>query len=307
MHVVISGGTGLIGHALTADLLRDGHKVTVLTRNIHRAVVPEGAGTQQWDGRTPKGWKHLIEQTDAFVNLAGENLAGQGLLPRRWTAEQKRRIRDSRIQSGEAVTNAIMLASKLPKVIIQASGVGFYGARGDEVVTENHPPGQDFLAQLAVEWETSTSKVEERGVRRVIIRTSAVLSSIGGALPRLILPHKFFIGGPLGSGRQYLPWIHIADEVGAIRFLIDNDNASGPFNLAAPQPLTNAEFGKTVGRVLKRPSLFPVPGFIMRLVLGEVSTLVLDGQRVLPQRLQESGFSFRFPEAEAALHDLLNE
>ncbi len=192
MHVIITGGTGLIGQALTVDLLRDGHKVTVLTRSVHRVVVPEGANIQQWDARTLDGWGHLVEDTDAVVNLAGENIAGQGLLPNRWTTERKRQIHDSRIQAGEAVTQAIMAAPHTPKVLIQASGVGYYGPLEDETVTENHPPGEDFLARLAVEWEVSTSKVEERGVRRAIIRTSAVLSAKGGALPRLILPYKFF-------------------------------------------------------------------------------------------------------------------
>ncbi len=306
MHVIITGGTGLIGQALTADLLQDGHQVTVLTRAAHRASIPEGANIQQWDARTANGWGHLVEDTDAIVNLAGENIAGQGLLPKRWTAERKRQIHDSRIQAGEAITQAIMAASHTPQILIQASGIGYYGPLGDELVTETHPPGGDFLARLAVEWEASTSKVEERGIRRAIIRTSAVLSAKGGALPRLILPYKLFVGGPLGSGHQYLPWIHLTDEVGAIRFLLNN-NVSGPFNLVAPQPLTNAEFGKVVGRVLKRPSLLPAPGFAMRLMLGEVSTLVLEGQRALPKRLEEAGFTFRFPEAEVALRDLLRE
>ena len=305
MHVLISGGTGLIGQALSKSLLNDAHEVTVLTRAKHKAFLPEGTKTQQWDGRTLEGWTESIERSDVVVNLAGKNLAGSGLLPQRWTDDQKRRIRDSRLLAGDALNRAISEASHVPRVLIQASGVGYYGPLGDEIATEDNPPGHDFLARLAVDWEASTEAVEKRQVRRAIIRTGAVLSTSGGALPKLVLPYRLFLGGPLGSGRQYLSWIHIDDEVGAIRFLIENEDASGPFNLVAPNPLTNAEFGNTIGRVLHRPSLFPTPAFAMRLLLGEVSTLVLDGQRAQPARLQSLGYAFRFPDAEDALRDLL--
>jgi uncharacterized protein (TIGR01777 family) len=305
MQVLISGGTGLIGRALSESLLDDGHTVTVLTRAKQNAFLPEGTKTQQWDGRTLEAWTESIEQSDAVVNLAGENLAGSGLLPQRWTEDQKRRIRDSRLQAGDVLSRAISAATHLPKVLIQASGVGYYGTLSDEIATEEHPAGDDFLARLAVDWEASTAAVEQRQVRRAIIRTGAVLSTRGGALSKLVLPYRLFVGGPLGSGRQYLSWIHIDDEVAAIRFLIENEDASGPFNLVAPKPLSNSEFGNTIGRVLHRPSLFPTPAFAMKLLLGEVSTLVLDGQRAQPERLQALGFVFRFPDAEGALRDLL--
>ncbi len=306
MHILITGGSGLIGRALTKGLLQDGHEVTILTRDASRAVVPQGTRVQQWDARTSTGWGQLIETVDAVVNLAGENLAGGGFLPSRWTADQKRLIRDSRIQAGQAVAESIQTASKLPKVLIQASGIGYYGPHGSEFMTENSPSGNDYLARLAVEWEATTAKVEQLGVRRAIIRTGVVLSAEGGALPRLTLPYRLFVGGPMGSGHQYISWIHIVDEIGAIRFLIEDDQATGAFNLAAPNPLTNAEFGKTIGRVLKRPSLFPVPGFAMQTLFGEVSTLVLDSQRARPKRLLDAGYTFRFPDAEQALRDLLN-
>ena len=305
MQVLISGGTGLIGRALSESLLDDGHTVMVLTRDKQNAFLPEGTKTQQWDGRTLEGWTESIEQSDAVVNLAGENLAGSGVLPQRWTEDQKRRIRDSRLQAGDVLSRAISAATHVPKVLIQASGIGYYGTLGDEIATEEHPAGDDFLARLAVDWEASTAAVEQRQVRRAIIRTGAVLSTRGGALPKLVLPYRLFVGGPLGSGRQYLSWIHIDDEVAAIRFLIENEDASGPFNLVAPEPLSNSEFGNTIGRVLHRPSLFPTPAFAMKLLLGEVSTLVLDGQRVQPERLQALGYAFRFPDAESALRDLL--
>lgn len=305
MHVLIAGGTGLIGQALTAELRREGHRVTVLSRSSQSAPTPQGASVVPWDAKTPRGWEHLLQDTDAIVNLAGENLAGTGLLPSRWTPEQKQRIRSSRIQVGEAIAQTIATASRVPKVLIQASGIGYYGPKTDNTITEGHPPGDDFLAGLAKEWEASTAEVEGRGVRRAIIRTGMVLSVHGGALPKLLLPYKLLVGGPLGSGRQYISWIHIMDEVRAIRFLIDHESASGPFNLCAPDPLTNADFGRAVGRVLMRPYLIPTPAFVMRWVLGEASTLVLDGQRALPMRLQEAGFTFRFHDAEAALRDLL--
>jgi uncharacterized protein (TIGR01777 family) len=198
-----------------------------------------------------------------------------------------------------------MVATQVPKVLIQASGIGYYGPLGAELVTEDASPGTDFLARLAVEWEASTARVEQRRVRRAIIRTGVVLSGEDGALPKLVLPYRFFVGGPMGSGRQYISWIHLVDEVAAIRFLLDNQEASGPFNLAAPNALTNSEFGNTIGRVLGRPSVFPTPGFAMHLLLGEVSTLVLDGQRGVPQCLMNLGFTFQYPNAEQALRDLL--
>jgi hypothetical protein len=306
MRVLITGGTGLIGRALAANLVADGHEVIVLSRNPQRATgLPAGVRAEGWDARTAEGWGSLADGADAIVNLAGENLAGAGFFPARWTAERKRLIRESRLNAGQAVVQAVEAATQKPHVVIQASAVGYYGPRGDEVITEESPPGDDFLARLCVDWEASTAAVEEMGVRRAVIRTGIVLSREGGTLPRLLLPYRLFVGGPFGSGRQYYSWIHIADEVAAIRFLMENEAASGPFNLTAPNPLPNAEFGKVLGRVLRRPSAVPVPGFAMRLLLGEVATVVLDGQRVLPRRLQELGFTFRFPELEAALRDLL--
>jgi uncharacterized protein (TIGR01777 family) len=200
---------------------------------------------------------------------------------------------------------AVKLVENKPGVVVQASAVGYYGPRGSEEITEEAAPGNDFLSQVCVEWEDSTASVEDLGVRRVIMRSGVVLSLDGAALPRMMLPFKFFIGGPVGSGQQWLSWISLADEVAAIRYLIEHKDAAGPFNLSAPTPLTNAEFGRVLGRVLKRPAIMPTPGFVVRLVFGEMSTVVLDGQRVTPQRLQQLGFTFRFPEAEAALRDLL--
>lgn len=309
MRVIITGGTGLIGRALAADLAGDGHEVIVLSRRPERVTgLPTGVRAERWDARSAEGWGALADGANAIVNLAGESIAGKGFIRgRRWTKERKRRIRDSRLNAGRAVVQVVELAQSKPRVVIQASGSGYYGPRGDEEITEEASPGQDFMGRTAIEWEASTAAVEALGVRRAIIRSGPVFSADGGVLPLVLLPFRFFVGGPLGSGRQWFPWIHIADEARAIRFLIENEAASGPFNLAAPNPLTNAEFSRVVGRVLKRPSFVPAPAFALRLALGEMSIVVLEGQRTVPQHLLDLGFTFRFPEAEPALRDLLEK
>ncbi len=270
MRFILTGGTGLIGRALTASLTADGHEVVILTRSPGRvAGLPPGACAVGWDARTSEGWGELVNGAHGIVNLAGANIAGEGLLPTRWTAARKAILRDSRVNAGRAVAEAVALADAKPAVLVQTSGVGYYGDRGDECLNENSSPGPDFLARLAAEeWETSTEAVEGMRVRRIVIRSGAVLDAREGALPRLVRPFRFFVGGRLGNGRQYLPWIHLDDQVGAIRFLIDQPGACGPFNLVAPEQVTNAEAARTLGRVLNRPSLVPVPGPALRLALG---------------------------------------
>lgn len=303
MKVIITGGTGLIGRALAAELVAVGYEVVVLSRNPHRARgLPPGVRLESWDGRTAHGWGPLADGAYAIVNLAGENIAGG-----RWTAERKRRIRQSRLDAGQAVVEAVRAAERRPAVVVQASGIGYYGPRGDEEVTEDFPPGEDFLGRLAVEWEASTAPVEPLGVRRVVIRTGVVLSREGGALPRLALPFRFFLGGPLGSGRQWVPWIHIADEVRAIRFLLEKEDARGPYNLAAPHPVTNRELARALGEALRRPAWLPVPAPALKVLLGEMSAVLLTGQRALPRRLQDAGFPFRFPHIQIALPNLFQE
>lgn len=301
MHIIISGGTGLIGRALTASLIRDEHRVTVLTRtpNRHRNLPP-GVQAVGWDARTSQGWGALVEEADAIVNLAGAGIADG-----RWTRARKQLILESRINAGKAVVEAVEAAGKRPQALIQASAVGYYGPRGDEILTEEAAPGSDFLAQVCVRWEASTQAVETLGLRRAVIRTGVVLSTRGGALPRLLLPFRFFVGGPLGSGQQRFPWIHIDDQVGAIRFLIENSAARGPFNLAAPNPPTNKEFVQQLGQALGRPALLPVPGLALKLLFGEMATVLLDGQRAAPRALEAAGFTFAHPEAGPALRDLL--
>jgi uncharacterized protein len=301
MHVLITGGTGLIGQELAASLISDGHEVTVLSRDPEKVThLPDGVNIKRWDTQAVEGWQSLTDEVDTIVNLAGENIS-EG----RWTVKRKLRIRESRVNAGRALVYAMGKSVIKPRVIIQASAVGYYGSCGDEEITENMQAGEGFLPKVCMDWEASTAPVEVWGIRRVIIRTGVVLSKKGGALPRMLLPFRYFVGGRLGSGNQWFPWIHIADEVGAIRFLIDNEAASGPFNLVSPNPVTNAEFSRLLGRQLKRPSFIPVPAIALRLLFGEMSTVLLDGQRAVPQRLIQLSYNFQFPNADTALHNIL--
>lgn len=302
MRVVITGGSGLIGSEVARDLGGAGYEVVILTRDPAKAgPLPPNTRAVRWDGKTADGWGSLLDGETAILHLAGDGIASG-----RWTAEKKRRIRDSRVESGKAVLAAIRQAAAKPRVLLQGSAVGYYGPCGDEVVTEHHPPGKDFLADVCVAWEASTAEAESLGVRRALLRTGIVLSRKGGALPKMALPFRMMAGGPLGSGRQWMPWIHIADEVGAIRFLLENEGASGPFNLTAPNPLRNRDFSRALGKALKRPALAPAPSFALRAVLGEMADMLLEGQRAVPQRLLEMGYAFRYPEALPALRDLLD-
>lgn len=308
MRVIITGGTGLIGSALAKNLATDGHEVISLSRDPAQYTFPQGVRGVAWDSKTAVGWGHLADGADAIVNLAGAPIAGNGLFPSRWTDERKRRIRQSRIDAGTAVTEAIAAANNKPKLVIQSSGIDYYGdVHSDKLITETSPNGSGFLADVTVDWENSTAGVEALGVRRVIIRSGIVLSLESGALPITILPFKFFAGGPLGSGEQWWPWIHLDDEVRAIRFLLEDDSANGPYNLCAPNPLKNKDFAKKLGQVMNRPAFFPTPAFALKLGLGEIAAIVLDGRRAMPQKLQNEGFDFKFPTAEAALRDLLKK
>lgn len=308
MRVIITGGTGYIGSILAKDLVSDGHEVIVLSRDPdqRRDELPHPIQLVGWDAESTAGWGHLADGAGAIVNLAGENLAGKGFFPYRWTSERKRRIRESRMNVGKAVTEAVEAVDSKPAVVIQASAVGYYGPSGDTVITASSSPGDDFLARVCVEWEASTEGVEAMGVRRAIIRTGGIiLSAEEGALPRLVFPFRLFSGSYFGSGEQWYSWIHPQDEVNAIRFLIRHEEASGPFNLAAPNPQTARDFCRAIGQVLNRPCWLPVPGFAMKLAFGEVAEVVLEGQRAVPERLQELGYDFQFPDLEPALRDIL--
>ncbi|TAK11152.1 MAG: TIGR01777 family protein [Anaerolineae bacterium] len=304
MKVVISGGTGMIGRGLTKSLADDGHEVVILTRGDEKT---EGkVRFVRWDGRNLGDWAKELDGADAVVNLAGFNLAGTNFLNMRWTKVRKGKILQSRVDAGRTLTEAVQLATKKPEAFVQASAIGFYGPRGDEAIDESASGGKDFLADVCRAWEDASAGVGELGVRRVVIRTGIVLKGGNLAFDMLNLPVKLFVGSPLGTGKQYLAWVHYADHIGAIRNLIANKKASGVYNLTAPNPVTNAAYGRTVAKVLRRPFFFPrVPSFLLKLALGEVSTVVLDGQRVMPARLQREGYVFQYPELEPALRNLL--
>lgn len=301
MNVLIAGGSGFIGNLFTRLLIKNGHQVWILSRSTARRPLPKGAVGVDWDGETPAGWGHLVEEMDVIVNLTGENLAS-GL----WTAARKQRFLASRVKPGEAIVAAVSAARKRPKVLVQSSGIGYYGFSGDQPVSEDAPPGQDYMAQLCVQWENSTREVEDLGVRRVILRTSPVFARENVILRMYLLPFRLFVGGPLGSGRQWVPWIHYADQIGAMLHLIQNDQCRGPYNLVAPQVLRYADFGRTIARVLRRPYWFPVPAYALRLALGEMSQMVLEGQQAKCNRLLECGYAFKFPELAGALENILS-
>ncbi|MEZ4584037.1 MAG: NAD-dependent epimerase/dehydratase family protein [Caldilineaceae bacterium] len=298
MRVIITGGTGLIGRPLAASLVADGHDVIVLSRNPIEVTppMPDGVSLHRWDAKTSEGWGELVNNTDAIINLAGASIGGEltslpgstvgailsmpvSMFRSRWSADRKKLIRESRIQAGHAVVEAVRNATNKPKVVIQSSAVGYYGGEtGDEVVTESHSPGSDFLAKVCFDWEISTAPLSRMGIRRPIIRTAGmVMSNFGGTFPLLKLPYNMYAGGKLGDGQQWLSWMHIADEVKAIRFLLEHDAADGPFNLSAPNPVRYAELCQGIGRRHGcRPSRrlrLPWRRF------GRVATVVLDGQR----------------------------
>ncbi len=293
MRVVLAGGTGFLGAALTNALRTDRHEVSVLTRS------PRGPGQVRWspdEGAQGGEWTEAIGRADAVVNLAGESIAG-----RRWTAARKRAIRESRIVPTRALVMAINEAGRQPRVLLSSSAVGIYGTREQEILNENAPAGSDFLADVASAWEAEALQARDT-TRVVLLRTGIVLDARGGALPQLALPFRFCVGGPMGTGRQYLSWIHIADWVAMVRWALDNPGVSGPLNLTAPQPVTSTEFARTLGHVLHRPAFLRTPAFALRLALGEMAdALVLGGQHVVPEKARGLGFTFRYPALDPAL------
>lgn len=306
MRIIIAGGTGFIGSALVRSFAADSHEVIVLSRNPQTARdLPAGVRAVGWDAKTANGWGDLADGADAIINLAGESLKGSGFLPSRWTKKRKQKILQSREDAGAAIVEAVRAAKRKPAMILQASAVGYYGPCGDEMVTEQSPPGSDFLGEVCTAWETSTHAVEAMGVRRVVCRIGLALSSGGGAFPLLALPFRLFAGNTFGSGQQYYPWIHFDDTIAALRYVVESPQAKGAFNISAPQPVTNRDFARTIGDVMRRPVWLPAPRFALQAALGELSTVVLDGQRAVPAALQNLGFEFKYPDLEQALRDLL--
>ena len=297
MKVTVTGATGTIGQALVRELRERGDEVTALSRNAERAVSSLGVEA--------KAWKEPKEQTppldgirgrDAVVHMLGETAA------QRWTDDAKREIRDSRIYSTRRLVDALAELSpqERPGVLVSQSATGLYGPRGDERLTEEAPAGDDFLAQVVRDWEAEAQKAAELGLRVVLTRTGVVLAREGGALEKMLPFFKLGIGGPVGGGKQYVPWVHLDDVVGALVACIDGD-LSGPVNVTAPEPVTNKELSKTLGKVLRRPAFAPVPGLAVRVLYGEMAMIVTTGQRVMPARLEASGYGFRRPNLEAAL------
>jgi len=293
MQVVIAGGTGFLGRALTSALLADGHPVTVLTRRV------AGPSQMQWDPANATGaWAEAVSRADAIINLAGESITGA-----RWTSVRKQLLRDSRIAATSALATAIAAAGREP-VFLSASGIGVYGTSESHAFTEDSPAGSDFLADLCKEWERTA--MQAAGAARVILlRTGVVLGHGGGALPELARPFRFFAGGPIGSGRQAVSWIHLEDWLQMTKWAMTNTRVAGPLNLTAPEPVTNAELALTLGSTLHRPSLITAPAFALRLMLGEMAeAAILNGQRVLPAKAQALGYTFRYPSLDDALNAL---
>jgi|SRR5438067_6374246 len=291
MKAVIGGANGLIGSSLLRALRARGDEVVALVRR------PASAGEVRWDGRTVPA--STVDGADAVVNMSGANIAA-----RRWTDSFKNEIMESRVQSTRAFVEAVRAARRKPRVFVNASAVGFYGGRRDEEVTEASPAGNDFLAEVCKASEAEAVRAEDLGVRTVLLRTGVVLAREGGALKQMLPPFKAFVGGPIGNGRQWVPWIHLADEVALILWAVDG-TVRGPLNAVAPAPVRMKEFAQSLGRALHRPALFAVPSLVLRIGLGEMAEVLLDGQRAVPKKALEAGFRFRFGELEPALHDLL--
>ena len=296
MKVAVSGATGLIGGALAARLIREGHDVVPLVRR----PVSTGEPAIAWDPARGTIDRNALEGCDAVVNLAGESVFG------RWSAEKKRRIRESRVNGTRLVSEAIARLSRPPRVLLAASAIGYYGDRGATELTEESSPGDDFLAEVARDWEAGTGPAAQAGVRVVNTRFGIVLTPAGGLLGSLLPPFRLGLGGPIGSGTQYVSWIALGDVLDVLLFLIATDSISGPVNVTAPHPLPNLEFVRTLGRVLRRPSVIPVPGFALQVILGqEAAAMMVGGQRVLPARLVAAGYRFHHADLEPALRHLL--
>jgi uncharacterized protein (TIGR01777 family) len=302
MKIVLAGGTGFIGGALVSALLERGDTVVLLTRDPAAAQRHwDGkVDARLWNGRDPGPWVMAVDGADAVINLAGESVAGG-----RWTPERKLALIKSRVDSTRALIAALEAAKERPLVLVNASAVGYYGILPEGGCAEDAPRGSDFLAALCGQWERDAREADKLGVRTVMARFGVVLGKGGGALAKMLTPFKLGVGGPLGSGRQPFPWIHVDDAVGTILFAIDDAKLTGPVNVTAPEPATNAGFTKALGRALRRPAFLPAPAFALRLALGEMSSLLLGGQRAAPKKLLAQGYKFRHPSLDGALASLL--
>ena len=296
MKILISGSHGLVGSALMNSLKDDGHDVFALVRH-----APHDDAEVEWYPERGSLALARLEQMDAVIHLAGESIA-EG----RWTDERKRSIRESRVKGTTLLSEALANLKHPPQTLLCASAIGYYGDRGDEILTEESVPGNDFLANVCIEWERATRTAAEKGIRVVNLRFGIILSAEGGALAKMLPPFRMGAGGRIGSGKQWMSWIALDDVVGVIKFALASDALRGPVNVVAPNPVTNSEFTKTLGRVLSRPTIFPIPAFGVRLAFGEMAdALLLSSQRVEPARLKEIAYTFQYAELVGALTHLL--
>jgi uncharacterized protein (TIGR01777 family) len=308
MRVFVTGATGLIGTRVTRKLLDRGDTPVVLTRRPEaaREKFASPAEVVKGDPVQRGEWMDAVDSCDAVIHLAGENV-----FARRWGAEFKKLLRDSRIFSTRHVVEALkskpLRDDGQPRVLINASAIGYYGPHDDEELTEDSPPGQDFLAQLCVDWEKEALSVLGAGVRCVTVRVGVVLDREGGALAKMLTPFKLFVGGKVAGGRQWMSWIHHEDMAGIFLHPLDNPGVTGALNGTAPNPVTNKTFSKALGRALHRPSIFPTPGFMLRLMLGEVASVVTTGQKVIPRRTLDSGYNYKFTDLDLALQDIVGK
>jgi len=310
MKIVIAGGSGFLGSPLAEMYAEDGHDVRVLTRSLAPGETRHDPGTGVpgisrvgWtvDGNSGP-WASVVEAADAVINLSGESLAAK-----RWSTETKKRLRDSRLLATRSLAVAIKAAAVPPAVFISGSAVGYYGPSDNRPLTESDAAGSDFLATICAEWEAEARLAQRDNMRIVLLRTGIALERSGGALPQMMRPFKFFIGGPIGSGRQYVSWIHRLDWIEIVRWIVQTPGVSGPVNATAPHPVTNRELSRALGRAMRRPSLLPAPGFAVRLAVGEFAESVLTGQRVVPARAQKDGYHFRYPEIDQAFRGIFGD
>ena len=310
MRIVVAGGTGVLGSPLAETYAEDGHDVRVLTRSLAPGEARHESGTGV-PGITRVGWRPdgqsgpwaaVLDAADAVINLAGASVG-----EKRWTPQRKAELRDSRIFATRTLAAAINAAPHPPGVFISSSAIGYYGASGEEIMTEASPPGSDFLAQLCEDWEKEAHRAQREGTRVAIIRTGMVLERSGGALGQMLTPFRLWAGGPMGSGRQFMSWIHRLDWIEIVRWIVQTPEASGVLNLTAPHPVTNREFARTLGRALKRPALIRAPKLGLRILLGEFADYVLSGQRVIPARALSLGYHFRYPELDIAFRGIFGD
>jgi uncharacterized protein len=300
--IIITGATGLIGKKLSSALIKRGDEVIIFSRNIDKAkqIIPGARDYIEWNYHQKEKWQNALNDKDAVIHLAGANLFGK-----RWNEEYKNKILESRKLSTHNLIEAIKESSSKPKVFICSSAIGYFGNCGETELAEESEAGKDFLANVCKIWEDEAAKVEELGVRRVSVRTGIVLSPEEGALKQMLLPFYFFVGGPLGNGRQWLPWIHIDDIVQIYLFTLDNTEIKKSVNAASPNPVRMKEFAKTLGKVLKRPSLFTVSEFMLKLAVGEAAETITSSAKVIPKKLLASDYKFKFEKLRSALEDLL--